>query len=328
MRGCVRLSNGAPEQDGFHHLLDAPGQHVFDLAASRDDRREREGYVTPAQAHAFLRSARDVQLDAACPPADPIVRAYFRSRAVPDATEGPAAANRSEEAADTGAVVEILRDAGVIGSQPRALLGAGEAEQTPLAWLDEYLQSSLTAAEQLAYLANAVAAGSLIQGRAWTIREAADAAAAVANLGLENWPAQWPGRDLIAAFQVGWTILQREVCLPAARSLIDTLADIACRDRETWLRLEELRRMLARHLADREPWRAGDTFDALILLDAASWAALRGLIDECPVTHDALLAIEGRRRVIDPVRFEFISSNARVAMVRQFLDSLPSRLTG
>ena len=328
MRGCVRLSHGPREEDGFHQLLDHTAQHAFDLAADRDARRERQGYVTPAQAHAFLRSARDVQLDSGVPPASPIVRAYFREIAVPDVSGEKAAADATEEASEALAFVEVLRDAGVIGSQPRALLGAGEGTRTSLSWLEAYLDSSLTGAEELGYLANAIAAGCLIQGRAFTIHEAADAAAAIGNLGLENWPPHWPDRDLIPAFQVGWTILHREVCLSAAQSLIGVLTTTSGSDRETHLRLEGLRRALVRHLDAGEPWRAGEAFDALILLDAPSWAAMRALIDECPVMHDALRAMHTGGRAIDPVRFEFISDNGQIAVVRQFLASLPSRLAG
>jgi Family of unknown function (DUF6178) len=328
MRGCVRLSNGAREEDGFHHLLDDTAQHAFDLAADRDARRERQGYLTPAQAHAFLRSAREVQLDATVPPANPIARAYFREISVPDAGGDKPVADATEETAEALAFVEVLRDAGVIGSQPRALLGAGEGSQTSLPWLEAYLDSSLTGAEELGYLANAIAAGCLIQGRPFTIREAADGAAAIGNLGFENWPPHWVHRDLIAAFQVGWTVLHRDVCLSAARSLIGVLATISGSDRETYLRLEGLRRALVLHLDAGEPWRAGEALEALILLDAPSWAALRALIDECPVTHDALRAMHRRERAVNPMGFEFIFANSQIAVVRQFLASLPSRLAG
>jgi len=58
MRGCLRLSNGAREADGFHDLLDDLEQDLFDRGARREARRATQGYVTPAQARAFLQAAR------------------------------------------------------------------------------------------------------------------------------------------------------------------------------------------------------------------------------------------------------------------------------
>ena len=45
--------------------------------------------------------------------------------------------------------------------------------------------------DELAYLANTIAAGCSVQARPLSAEEAWDAATAVCNLGLENWPPQW-----------------------------------------------------------------------------------------------------------------------------------------
>ena len=55
-------------------------QVMFDLAVDRERRREKQGYVTPAQARAFLQMSRQLQLGHdAMPPANPVARAYFRA---------------------------------------------------------------------------------------------------------------------------------------------------------------------------------------------------------------------------------------------------------
>ena len=113
-----------------------------------------------------------------------------------------------------------------------------------------------------------------IQARAFTPQEASDAAAAICNLGLENWPQRWPDRDLITAFQVGWTVLHRDVCLFTAKRLIAVVAGIQCTDRDIQLRLNALRRELKQHVRDRAPWRARNALDVIVMLDALSWAAL------------------------------------------------------
>jgi len=76
MRGCRRLSNCRPERNGLDALLPGVDQLLFDVAGRRDGRRERQGYVTPAQARTFLQMSRDVRLDHAAPPSpNPIARA-------------------------------------------------------------------------------------------------------------------------------------------------------------------------------------------------------------------------------------------------------------
>src|SRR5439155_5031265 len=141
------------------------------------------------------------------------------------------------------------------------LLESGEQQTSRLAWIHEYVESHTASAEELAYLSNALIAGCSIQARPFTAQEASDAAAAICNLGLENWPHHWPDRDLITAFQVGWTILHRDVCMFTAELLMDVVADIRCTDRDIELRLNGLRRELRQHLCDRAPWRARNALD-------------------------------------------------------------------
>jgi hypothetical protein len=91
--------------------------------------------------------------------------------------------------------------------------------------------------------------------------------------------------------------------------------------------LEKLRRELIRHISDCEPWRARNSLDVLIMLDAPSWAALLALIDECPVMHAAVGASRKPCRAVNPTAFEFIAQNNQIAAVHEFMASLPSALT-
>ena len=96
--------------------------------------------------------------------------------------------------------------------------------------------------EELAYLANALVAGCSTQARPFTAREASDAVLAICNLGLEYWPRHWlpadardpedliVGRDLISVFQMGWTVLHRDLCLYATAQLIRVLDELRCGD--------------------------------------------------------------------------------------------------
>lgn len=323
MHACVRLSNGLREQDGCDDLLDDRGQDLLDLTLDREARREQRGYIGPAEARAFLKETRRVQLDTEHPPGSAIVTAYFH------AIEPPAPTTTSGVPAepDVAVVFELLEQAEMSTRRPRALLAATDAQSSALSFVHAYAATHPAAEQELAYLANAILAGCSIQGRALTVQEGSDCSLAICNLGLENWPSHWPVRNSITAFQVGWKILHRDVCTRAARRLNEALGVIQCSDRDTQLRLDGLRRGLAQHLKDEEPWRVGDALDAILILDAVCWAAMRTLIAECPVMHSALAASRRAKLTVDPADFQFISENRHIQSVHDFLDRLPSLLT-
>ena len=58
MRRCRDLSDSRPEVDGLDDLLPEPEQHLHDVAMEREHRHSQRGYVTPADARAFLEAAR------------------------------------------------------------------------------------------------------------------------------------------------------------------------------------------------------------------------------------------------------------------------------
>ena len=79
---------------------------------------------------------------------------------------------------------------------------------------------------ELAFLANTLMAGASIQDRAFTEREAWDAAVAACNLGLETLEAHdgfLLGHDLTGVFQAGWTVLHDDVAMHAAERLAEVL---------------------------------------------------------------------------------------------------------
>jgi len=342
MRGCRKLSNSVPEPDGFHDLLEAPEQALFDLAFDRELRREKQGFVTPADARAFLQVSRGPQPDRdGAPSRNPIAAAYFRSidsDGVPESSIGEGAGS---EAAAVLNVLNLLGEAGVLPQRTSGLLtGAVEASprlarmRTCLDWARDHDHAAyLQRSQELAFLANVIVAGSSIQGRAFTIQEAFDGAAAVCNLGLENWPTAVPDdllidRDLVPVFQVGWKVLHADVCMFAAERLIAVLHGLQCVDPDTQADLDDLRLRLTRHCELREPWRSGDALEVIAILDTPSWAALLGLIADFPVMH-AVIRRSGSSRPhsVSASAFEFISENSEIATIREFLASLPDALS-
>jgi hypothetical protein len=371
--GCRRLSHSRPEIDGLDDLLLAPEQQLHDVAIERERRRSRYGYATPADARAFLQMARQPGAASAPPIAtNPIAAAYFRAvDEEPDATpEGtsavaPGSAPHQDDDIPTTieGVIELLAEAGVMPERPRALLEAadedGRAARLPLlrrlmAFVLHHDETAyLTRSRELAFLANTLLAGSSVQSRPFTPREASDAAACICNLGLECWPAAWPGatsqrasspreleaamppdellvsHGLVTAFEVGWSVLYRDVSLFVADQLTSTVADLHCVDADTRRGLRALRQQLVKQRKAGTPWLARDATDVLAILDMTAWISVLGLLDECPILPAALTAIlERRTKSVSPTAYEFISTTAQISDIRLFMRRLPHVLSG
>ncbi len=260
------------------------------------------------------------------------------------------------------AVIELLAEAGVMPERPRALLEAADedprAARLPLLRrLMEFVlhhdeTAYLTRSRELAFLANTLLAGSSVQSRPFTPREASDAAACICNLGLEYWPARWPGatskdasspreldtamppnaflvdHDLVTAFEVGWSVLYKDVSLFVADQLMSTVADLQCVDADTRRGLRALRRTLVKQREAGTPWLARDAADVLAMLDMTAWISVLGLLDECPILPAALTAVLERRTTsVSPTAFEFISTTAQIGDIRLFMRTLPGVLS-
>jgi Family of unknown function (DUF6178) len=353
MRGCCRLSSARPEIDGLDDLLTTNEQAMFDVALDREARNDAQGYVTPAQARTFLQMSRRIDLrHAALPPRDPVTSAYFRDVGEQPTTARARAPSLAHDAVKpdpqpspeaVNAIVELLHDAGVIPRPTRALLEAPQDSRAPrLARIraeldivhDRDPDAYAIRNAELAYLANIIAAGASIQSRPVRTEEATDAVMAICNLGLENWPARWlPSEpmlihhDLVSVFQVGWTVLYEDVCMFAGDQLIGVLTTLQCVDSDIQHGVETLRRTLIRHSRRGAPWDARPAFDVLTALDTPAWAALLGLIDQFPTMHAALGAtLTGATSRIEMTAFEFVSENAQIQQVREFMQVLPGRL--
>ena len=106
------------------------------------------------------------------------------------------------------------------------------------------------------------------------------------------------------------------------------MRSLRCDDRETQKGLNALRIEMARHWKAGMPWLARHALDVITILDMPAWAALLGLIDECPVMHAALSASRGSGlKAVGASSFEFISVNSQIATVHQFMESLPDTLS-
>jgi hypothetical protein len=338
MRGCRNLSNSAPEPDGFHDLLEVPDQALFDLAFDRELRREKQGFVTPAQAHAFLQMSRKPGSgDERRASRNPVAAAYFRAI---EWNPPPPVPVQDAAASGVAGVIDALVEAGVLVNRPLALL-TGTTDAAPrfahLRRLLDVVRDRDPAAhsarsQELAFLANTISAACSVQDRLFTVQEAADGAVAVCNLGLQNMRATprddlLVEHDLVSVFQIGWKVLH-DVCLFTAKRLIEALHDVRYDDREIQVDLDRLCVELTRHLEGEEPWRARKRFEVIAILDLPAWTALLGLIAEFPVMHAVIGASAAARpRSVDAGSFEFISENSQVAIVREFAERLSEALS-
>ncbi|HEY7288658.1 MAG TPA: DUF6178 family protein [Vicinamibacterales bacterium] len=355
MSGCREQSDSGRELDGLDNLLADADQAMFDVVVDREQRRDQQGFVSPPQARAFLEEARQCQRDRVFTRGHPLARAYFGAidEAVPlDASTPPVhlLTGSSEDPADeppevAAAVVEVLhaiQEAGVgHPQQPRALL-EGANEPAPRLGLfhrcltvafERSPDAAVKRNAELAFLANALLAGCSNQGRPFTPREASDAAAAVCNLGLENWSdAAVPDgflvdHDLLGAFHVGWTMLHEDVVMRAAARLIEVLANLQYGDGETQSAIDALRADLTKHWRAGAPWCVREDLDVIAILDLPSWYALLSLLAEFPVVHAAIAASSGSGpRSVDESAFELISENSQISRIHRFLRSLPDLL--
>ena len=349
MEGCVRLSNPKPEVDGLDDLLDVEGQATFDVAFDREQRREKRGYITPAQAHAFLQMSRADVANDVQNRANPVATAYFRALDQRPARAGEIARlaagtdsiieTTAESAPEAvAAIVEVLVEAGLI-TPPRALLTGASGNEARLHRIHEHLQYVLerdptayaARNQELGFLANAIASGAMVLTRSLSVQEASDAALAVCNLGLEHWPVaeqdQLAKQNLVSVFQAGWRILYNNVCMHAAEHLLLALSDLYPADAEIEDGLGTLRIELTKHWRAGRPWLAREAMEVIGLLDMPAWAALVALIDEFPVMHASITASRTKRvRAVGAFDFEFISSNSQIQTIRDYMKALPEGL--
>jgi len=91
-RCCDMATEFISGQGGLFQVLTSDEMLESDVAAAREDRRGAEGFVSPADARAFLQLARQGEGGGATEDRDPLTRAYFRGLATPQASpEGGAA---------------------------------------------------------------------------------------------------------------------------------------------------------------------------------------------------------------------------------------------
>lgn len=232
-RCCHASTEYIEDNGGLYEVLTDEEVIEVDAAAEREDRRAAAGYVSPTDAASFLGLPRVTSLPdlLSSDSRDPVTRAYFRSLETSSKRRGATA--RAAANPDGARFERVLHRAGVIEAQAPALPErAGEEaslrfrkEMGLLRDRDAGLYGSRM--EELAYLTNVLVSGSSFAGRSFRPVEAAEAAIAVCNLGLEWMMRETKGKaaKLVREtgadrlFRIGWHVLFSEVSMGAARCL-------------------------------------------------------------------------------------------------------------
>ncbi|HEY7371092.1 MAG TPA: DUF6178 family protein [Polyangia bacterium] len=186
-RCCEMSTEYISGQGGLYQVLTADEMLDSDVAAARDDRRVAEGFVSPADARAFLELARRGKGEGErAGERDPITRAYLRGLAGPAApVAAKAGAPRQRDdaraaPADVGDLAALLREAEVIAPAPAGTpllaapaAAAGEAKHLTAPLFEQAMNDLRqrdpglfdTRVQELGYLVNVWIAGGAHEGR-------------------------------------------------------------------------------------------------------------------------------------------------------------------
>jgi hypothetical protein len=185
-RCCEMTLEYISGQGGLYQVLTADEMLDSDVAAARDDRRVAEGFISPADARAFLELARR---GGGGDERDPITRAYFRG--LPDTHTPPKASpprSRGAEltaTADVRELAALLQESEVLAQAP-LLAAAGDAKEGDahvVAPLFEQAMRDLRQRDpvrfdarvrEVGYLVNVWIAGGVQEGRRPRASEAMD----------------------------------------------------------------------------------------------------------------------------------------------------------
>ncbi len=201
-RCCYISAEYIEDNGGLYNVLSAEEMLGDDVAALREARRARSGFISPEDGRSFLQLARvsDLQELMQSTAEDPVTRAYFREfDPVPagEAASGPSGSPGAQDAAvnPTRRLTRLLRAEGLFPEAPPLLpAGADRAadERAPglRAGLDHLARSEPTIHSrrmiELSYLANVLVAGCPYRDRRFRPVEAAAVALATSNLGAER----------------------------------------------------------------------------------------------------------------------------------------------
>ena len=230
-RCCAASADYLDDEGGLLAVLTSAEMLEVDAAADREDRRARQGYVSPADARGFLALAQSQSADELLAQSgpDPLTRAYFRAHETRPAPTEPAAPRGSARANaapadDSGErLLSALREAEILPAAqpllapPEQKLDVFRAALARLAELDPAAHTQRM--DELAYLANVLIAGASCGERAYRPVEAVEGVIETCTAGLAHLLGGPPGEEAAVEalarhradrlFLAGWRLRSR-----------------------------------------------------------------------------------------------------------------------
>ena len=310
-RCCYATTEYIDDNGGLYEVLTSEEMLEADAAAERDDRRAAEGFVSSADAAAFLALPRVNTLKEvlASSKRDPITAAYFRSISTQQCRQHPPPETGNT---DMERLTTLLEDAGIVERPTHALPAGGPAggpgggpgggpdsasagvpsskvkrppafQRAIAALLESEPSLYARRTEELGYLTNVLVTGSSFAGRAFRPVEAAEAAICTCNLGLELLRSESAVRASSVVrehsadhlFRIGWCVLCHDVGMRAAEELRRRLADRDAPDR--------LVSLVRSAIADQKPWLIRPKLRPKgTLWNPTELEVFQHLLDRCP----------------------------------------------
>jgi hypothetical protein len=337
---CHTISTEYIEDNGgLYDVLTSEEQIHMDVAYEREQRREKQGYVSPSTAASFLSLIRVSKLTDIVSETsyDTVTLSYFKTYSGVRSSQSSKQATfdkkqlpeSSFHVNDMGSFVQVLQEAGVISSSESTLF-LSDTREDPQAEKYPIIRSALRAIQdtdrelhtrcmtEMSYLANVLLSGCSFQDRSFRQAEAAEAALATCNLGLEylrntSLNPDFPRDTLtqhspLQAFRVGWSLMFHQVSLHTAKHLTSSQDS----------RLNSLKTIARKCIEKGEPWQIRNNLDLLIdELDLTTISALKQFLDECPSTSASLLDHKKSQKISQ--KCEFISSQKDIEIIHKFL---------
>ena len=349
---CCRITGEYIEDNGdLYDVLTAGEMLEEDVSASRQERREGLGFVTPSSAAVFLNQARLASLEEilAEDTMDLQTRAYFKAtREWNELVSRPQTGNSPAKAtvlpADDPRVIRFIRtlqNAEVLIASDHQMIGwdgaDAERHHLPLANAMNRLNEAepelyFQRLNELSYLSNTLISGCGFKGRSFKPKEAIEAAMSVCNLGGEYMirksggaggkltDEHWTGRlretDMVRLFKAGYKILFDDVVMFTAGTLLEAVdrQRTGKRDKREAVEFRQPAEMLRAAIAAGNPWEFMEQLDYLQpYFEGETVMAAQGLLRELPTMSNAVCRMGGHR--VSP----FIWSRNQIMTVRRFL---------
>lgn len=273
-RCCYVSSEQIEDQGGLYQVLTAEEQLASDVAGSRQERQEKEGFVSPQMAQNFLTLARQSPEQK-----DWISPSYFKNH------KGSVQKSRQTHDQKMAQFLRLLREGEVLTPSQERVLLENSAPNHSYSKIRAALSLLRTKSpdlfskrmEEFGFLSNSLVSGCSFKGRRFRSAEAVEAVLAACELGLELGFKLGDTSDLVQLFRIGWNSLYQSISLNCSAFIQSRVSQLSF----PWGR--QVAESLKTAIQKGMPWLAADELDILeVVFDSKQVQMMKDLIGECP----------------------------------------------